>query len=145
MIGKPRNKILSRLAGLAAGDGFGCAELRYYEKISKGRIVRFNQSDEAFGKLSGCQHRGGPWQGEFGFVRPVLAHSAGLTQRNRNPLDFSRPLEIGGANRDRRRNKAVRRYRTYVAGANSFNTGKAMTLLFAICYSLFAMERSSNV
>ncbi len=144
MIGKSGHKIISGLAGLAAGDGFGCSVLSHQQTISQRRVIRFDQSNQTFFKFSGRKCCRGAWSREFGLFHSIFEDCSRLTQGNRNPFHFGSACRNSKSSSVGRRCEAVRRNWPNASLTHPFHTGKAMMTLFAIRYSLLALERSSN-
>jgi hypothetical protein len=79
--GKPIGSVLSRLEGLADGDGPGRNDLLAHPKLPEGRNLRNDFSDaEGIGVDSG-EHRRGIRSRESGGVYPVPQDRSGLSQR----------------------------------------------------------------
>ena len=140
-----RNKVLQRLADLAAGRGLGCRLLQVEQEISQRRFVRNDKSTASFFLFRGCEHCRGAWSGKLGILCTVFAYLAGFTEGNRNPHNYCRKALTWIAGRTSEGARNMRRVGQNVAVTDKINSGQEMNPLFAIRYSLFAPSRSAYV
>jgi hypothetical protein len=139
------NKVLQRLAGLAAGCGLGCFVLQAEPEVSQRRFVRDHKSIAAIFGISGGQYCGRAWSGKFSFVRAIFADFAGLLEGNRNAHHHCGKARIGKSRRFACGAGDLRRNWQNDQSIDTGNSGQKMKTLFAIRYSLFAPLRSCHV
>src|SRR6185437_4592549 len=137
------DKILSRPACLAGGNGVSGAQLPAHSRVPKRGDVRTYCSDPSLGGIDTGEYRGRSRSGEYPIVYPISAYRSGFLERVGDTLTTCGAGRRNDERRDNRANATMRSFGKDDSLAHSIVAGECQEALIrmrAIRHSPFAIR-----